>query len=67
MKKRIVEWLISKMLKGYHLHLNPTRKVSPFTAPPPEFSMDGPTTDPGTVESKTSPAEDQYGTGEEEV
>jgi hypothetical protein len=28
---------------------------------------DGPTTDPGTVESKTSPAEDQYGTGEEEV
>jgi hypothetical protein len=45
MKKRIVEWLINQLIKllpeQKHLHLNPTRKPTDFTAPPPEFSTEG--------------------------
>ena len=53
MKKRLVEWLIRKLLPGFHLHRDPVRKTdlskvigtgSPlddFTSPPPEFSTDG--------------------------
>ncbi len=41
MKKRIIEWLISKWIPGYHLHLNPVRKASDFIPPMPDFTVEG--------------------------
>ena len=51
MKKRIIEWLIERFCKGYHLHRDPARKDKPLDdpykrvfglkSPPPEFSTEG--------------------------